>query len=490
MNSWKLGLAIVLALLGSGRELPARDGGDEREETRQFWLKEIEKIKTRAEAGDHKAQDDMARYYLHGFSMGDVVIIEKNEAEAVRLWRMQAEQGDVEAAGSVGLAYKEGIFGVKANLVEAVKWLRKAALQGDEAAQAGLGEVYYTGGPGVGRNPSEAVLWLHKAAEQGMSGGYLFVLPSQYLLARCYAEGDGVGQDFVESYKWLNIASSRLGTIGNGASTMPTIISDDMRNWGQRLKGARNRLAARMTPEQIAEAQRLAREYKMQTNEKPPALTSEDLRADSSPRASGTGFFISEDGFFVTNDHVVNGAAHIRLLTKSGTIAANIVKTDVANDIALLKTTGRFCPLPVAPSRMAHLGSTVVTLGFPNIDLQGFAPKLAKGEIAALTGAQDDPKYFQISVPVQPGNSGGALVDERGNVVGVVSAKLDAAAALATSGSLPENVNYAVKSSFLLSFLESVPEVSAKLKDPNTKELKFEDVVKQAEEAAVLVLVY
>ena len=82
------------------------------------------------------------------------------------------------------------------------------------------------------------------------------------------------------------------------------------------------------------------------------------------------------------------------------------------------------------------------------------------------------------------------MVDERGNVVGVVSAKLNAAAALAASGALPENVNYAVKSSYLLSFLESVPDVSARLKDANLKEMKFEDVVKSAEQAAVLVLVY
>ena len=108
----------------------------------------------------------------------------------------------------------------------------------------------------------------------------------------------------------------------------------------------------------------------------------------------------------------------------------------------------------------------------------------------SLSGAGDDARYFQISVPVQPGNSGGALVDERGNVVGVVSAKLSARAALASSGALPENVNYAVKSSYLLSFLESVPEVSAMLKEPETKERKFEDVVKAAEQAAVLVLVY
>ena len=94
---------------------------------------------------------------------------------------------------------------------------------------------------------------------------------------------------------------------------------------------------------------------------------------------------------------------------------------------------------------------------------------LAKGEIASLSGAGDDPRYFQISVPVQPGNLGGAL---------------------AASGALPENVNYAVKSSLLLSFLESVPAVSAKLKAPVTADRKFEDVVKSAQDAAVLVLVY
>jgi serine protease Do len=192
----------------------------------------------------------------------------------------------------------------------------------------------------------------------------------------------------------------------------------------------------------------------------------------------------------ISNYHVVKQAAKVRLLTGAGMVDAKVVQVDAANDLALLKAEGRFAPLPVAPSRGVALGSTVATVGFPDPGLQGFSPKLAKGEIAALAGAGDDARYFQISVPVQPGNSGGALVDGRGNVVGVVSAKLDAAAALASSGALPENVNYAVKSSFLLSFLESVPEVSARLRGPATKDRKFEDVVKDAEQAAALVVVY
>ena len=133
-----------------------------------------------------------------------------------------------------------------------------------------------------------------------------------------------------------------------------------------------------------------------------------------------------------------------------------------------------------------------------------FSCLLAKGEIASLSGAGDDPRYFQISAPVQPGNSGGALVDERGNVIGIVSAKVLAhghqcGGHAGTSGALPEvladghQLNYAVKSSLLLSFLESVPDVDAKLKAPKSLQTaipKFEDVVRQAQDAAVLVLVY
>ena len=213
--------------------------------------------------------------------------------------------------------------------------------------------------------------------------------------------------------------------------------------------------------------------------------------SDSNPTASGSGFFITADGYLISNNHVVKDATRIRVVTSAGTLDAKVIQTDEANDLALLKTEGKFSPLPIAASRNVHLGVTVATIGFPKIDSQGFAPKLAKGEIASLSGIRDDPKCFQISVPVQHGNSGGALVDERGNVVGVVSAKLGMAIGEAgTSDELPENVNYAVKSSFLLSFLESASDVSAKLKEPVTVDRKFEDVVKSAQDAAVLVLVY
>ncbi len=243
-----------------------------------------------------------------------------------------------------------------------------------------------------------------------------------------------------------------------------------------------------MNRNKIALAERFASEFapKGQT-----AAGGDGAGDAAQPRASGSGFFISKDGSLVSNFHVVEGASRVVVKTGAGVFPATVVKFDMANDIALLKVSGLdFHALPIATSGAVKLGESVFTIGFPNPELQGVEPKMTDGKVSSLTGARDDPRYFQISLAVQPGNSGGALVNLAGEVVGIVSAKLSAKAALVTSGELPENVNYAVKSSFLLGFLESVPDVSAKLKDPNSKEQKFEDVVKSAEKAAALVLVY
>ena len=202
---------------------------------------------------------------------------------------------------------------------------------------------------------------------------------------------------------------------------------------------------------------------------------------------TGTGFFITEDGYFVTNEHVAGEGANVRIDTSAGMIPAKVVKVDKLNDLALLKAEGKFIALSIGESGKVKLGATVATVGFPNPRLQGYSPKLARGEIGGLAGIQDDPRRFQISAPIQPGNSGGALVDERGNVVGVVHATLNQSAAIATSGTLAQSVNYAVKSSYLLSLLESAPEVASKLKKTNTGDRKFEDVVSEVEHATVLV---
>lgn len=195
-------------------------------------------------------------------------------------------------------------------------------------------------------------------------------------------------------------------------------------------------------------------------------------RTDGPAVATGTGFFISADGYVVTNNHVIDGATKIELLIDGKSQQAELIAVDVANDLALLKAELTERPyIALSNSDTVSLGDTVYTLGFPRPSDQGRNPKFTEGSISALTGLDDEDSQFQMSVPIQPGNSGGPLVNSEGNVVGVVASTLNALRQLANGGGLPQNVNYAIKSVCLMDLLrdnsielipqnkESVPEL-------------------------------
>ena len=328
-----------------------------------------------------------------------------NDSKLFEEAKANAEKGDAEGETQLGMHYAFGT-GVPKNYLEAVKWYRKAADQNYAGAQFALG-ASYARGEGVVQDYGEAVKWFRKAAEQNQAN-------AQFYLSVCCYKGEGTVQNIVEAYKWILLSAA----LGIDEAKQGTSI-----------------LEKQMSQEQISEGQELARNFKPIITLKTNAPVQVKDISKSTSTATATGFFITDDGYLISNYHVVKGAAKVRLLTGAGLIDAAVVKVDAANDLALLKAVGRFAPLPIAASRTVKLGGTVATVGFPDIGLQGFAPKLAKGEIASLAGAADDPRYFQISLPVQPGNSGGALVDARGNVVGIVAAKLDASAALAATGS-------------------------------------------------------
>jgi TPR repeat protein len=207
--------------------------------------------------------------------------------------------------------------------------------------------------------------------------------------------------------------------------------------------------------------------------------------------ATGTGFFITEDGYLLTNNHVIDGASVITVKIDGKELPAKIIKVDEQNDLAVLKVEGKFPALPVISSKKVGLGDEVFTVGFPQVGVQGYLPKLTTGNINSLAGINDDARNFQISVPIQPGNSGGPLVDEYGNVIGVVVARLNALKLLKERGSIPQNVNYAVKGSFAGAFLESLPNVARKLKDAKTraKTRKFPEVAQEVQAATVLILI-
>jgi S1-C subfamily serine protease len=121
--------------------------------------------------------------------------------------------------------------------------------------------------------------------------------------------------------------------------------------------------------------------------------------------------------------------------------------------------------------------------------VQGRESKFTTGVVNAETGMLNDVRFFQISAPVQPGNSGGALLDAKGTVVGIVSAKLNAAKTLAATGDIPQNVNYAVKIKYLLAMIDSLPNVRDELVTTHPKAaLKSEDIAKLADSATFLVV--
>jgi hypothetical protein len=168
-------------------------------------------------------------------------------------------------------------------------------------------------------------------------------------------------------------------------------------------------------------------------------------------------------------------------------LPARILKVDDRNDIAVLKVEGDFPFLRVGQSGSVKIGAPVFTVGFPIPDIQGIAPKLTRGHISALSGLRDDPRHFQVSVPIQKGNSGGALIDENGGVVGILIQKLNPARTFQETRDLPENVNYAVKINYARSLLDLIPPLTASLRDVRPQPPV--DVFESAVAATALVLV-
>ena len=152
--------------------------------------------------------------------------------------RTLADKGDFHAQSDLGFMYYTG-SGVLKDFVQAVNWYRKAAEQGDSYAQGSLGQMYGNG-DGVPKDAVKASSWYRKAAEGGNPS-------AQNVLSRMYASGDGVLKDFVIAYMWSNLAAAAAPRGSAG---------------GEIAKEARDALEKQMTPAQIAEAQRLSREWR------------------------------------------------------------------------------------------------------------------------------------------------------------------------------------------------------------------------------------
>jgi S1-C subfamily serine protease/Holliday junction resolvasome RuvABC ATP-dependent DNA helicase subunit len=194
--------------------------------------------------------------------------------------------------------------------------------------------------------------------------------------------------------------------------------------------------------------------------------------------SSGTGFFITADGFVVTNAHVVEGCEDPKVVCGlAEPIAAQVLARDSANDLALLKVD--FASDHVATLRTGvRIGEEIAAFGYPLQGVLSAGGNFTVGNVSALAGLKNDSGLIQISAPIQPGNSGGPVVDQSGNVIGVVVSKL--------ADYTQQNVNFAIKVNVLTEFLDShgVPYST----DASTDPLHGFEIAAKAQSISVLIL--
>jgi len=201
---------------------------------------------------------------------------------------------------------------------------------------------------------------------------------------------------------------------------------------------------------------------------------------------SGTGIVIGTSGHILTNYHVINGCVGDVHGNRTGDPAESlrIVSTDETNDLALLQGPN-LKEVAVIRGTAVRSGDAVIAIGFPYHGLLTTDFTVTTGIISSLSGVLNDTRFLQISAAVQPGNSGGPLLDSSGNLVGVVAAKINALKFAKVTGDIPQNINFAIKTGAVRDFLDNsvVTYQTAESKG----ELKTADIARNARAYTVLI---
>jgi hypothetical protein len=176
-----------------------------------------------------------------------------------------------------------------------------------------------------------------------------------------------------------------------------------------------------------------------------------------SGQSFGSGFVVSPGGDILTNAHLVGGCQALRVrANEQEMLAAGVVAKDQENDLAVIRTERPLGqPAALRVGVPLETGESVWALGFPLTGLLAPELNVTQGIVSATAGVRGDPLKVQITNPIQIGNSGGPLVDQAGNVVGVVAGKLNAIKVLDLTGALPQNVNFAIKLEAVTEFLSA-----------------------------------
>jgi S1-C subfamily serine protease len=175
------------------------------------------------------------------------------------------------------------------------------------------------------------------------------------------------------------------------------------------------------------------------------------------------------------------GAVTVRL-ADGVALKAKVIKASHNIDLALLKIDSRtpdYLPITSTQTGVAS-GDRVFTFGFPVVSVLGVEPKFSDGAVSSLSGPGGEITFLQITVPIQPGNSGGPLISEQGDVVGIITASAAIMPFIKATGTLPQNVNWAVNANFAVPL---VPQVATKRQLP----IKRKDIIDRARKSVVLI---
>jgi len=413
--------------------------------------KAIEMYTKAADMGNVYAQNRLAKYYFKG------TYVNRDYQKSYDYALKAAEQGNANAQNKMGNFYLIGKGVVEVDMKKAIDYFEKAAEQGNAKAHNNLGALYLSG-KGVKKDKNKAFALYKKAADFGDA-------ESQYKVGTFYDYGLGnIQKDVKEAIKWYTKAYDKDHKNAQIALGQVYYYGDEDANIQKNYKKA------------------AAFFYKAAKNKKDD---SEKDKIDFKPSSYGSGFFVTPN-HIITNNHVTEECDEIKVKNKHYESKVKLVDTDANTDLSILETgkpNDKY--LYLRSRKPVRTGEQSIALGYPFASTLGSELKVTSGNIAALTGFDNNIAELQLTSPVQPGNSGGPLLDDNGNVIGIIVSRLETSSEI-TGDREAQNVNFAIKSNMAKIFMD-LNEVDYSVRKTNGAK-SVSEIVDESRDATVQII--